>query len=1333
MSLTTLGSEPQPTLAWTFESSNVDYVTNLSPSSQVSPGPAQLQGSAALVTTVAGVSNTAVYFPGTSGSYMGLGSSTPTNFDINSSNCFIETWVYLNTIASLQYIYSRRVAYNSTDEIGILFEGGGTNKFDFFIRTNSGYKDCRTSLTYTTTGVWYHIAASYDKDNNTAYIFVNGTISNSLLLSATPTYTSGYQTIIGHGWNPGNMYIRDLRVVQGGVVPTTSFTPGAAPFSYASPGYVAGMGTTVFTLLGQFVTYVPGKFGNGVQFLQGDSTGATARSYIAYNYTTGNNFTTCFWVNFASFNSANISTVLYLQTNYTSGTNGVILFCAQTNGGYMQVFGNGPLSSAINSSVLLAVNTWYHCAFSVNSSGTCTLYVNGVGTSGAIASSSLTSFQVGARSSLWGMNGLVDDLRIYNTALTAAQVQSIYTQGGAPASSFRVAPQPRLAWDFNGTVAPYIGTATGTVTGTVNYGTGRYGQSIIIKNDVTVNSTSNLVTWNPSFSVNPWTGQTICSWVKFIDLPNATNGSALFGFGDQAYGGLRMVVLPTSLYGNFYDSATTQIRTTSSYTYTISTGVWYHYSMTSFNGVTTIYFNGVPVGYGTFTTNSAMASTTIIGTASGIRPTSAEYDDLRIYDTAMSATQVQSIYRAQGMPSRGVQVKTQVPVASMIGQTFTPPNTAFSLPDTSTPGQITLTIAANNKTNQGQVFLTPSITGVSFSVIYRSNSDGGSPACLISAEGDCFQVGTAFGITQLSARKFLAGTGYTHATSSITSSGVIYYVTCVLQTNGHVFLYINGTLTASGTTDTVQLPNKMYSVLLGQSRFGSSCDITIWDFFVVNATLSASQVSSIYQNQLTNINYNPGNTINWVPTRATGTPLFSQLSASATSSAVGAFSLRAVNGTTAKAVQVRPVAAFPPVVMTSVAIGTGNQFTQTLTGYPFGGTGSYASNSSSTLSSNYSWRAFDGSDSLLRWVSASTYIVNTPYSGTASTTVGGTVYPGEWLQIQLPQAIVLSSYSIYPQSTNIPSIWNVFASNDGTTWTVVDQRGTAPTLGQFNNYTISGGPAAYSYYRIGCYQISLNTSFAIGELKLYGSNASWQTDFYADRLGNLLTAPVTGQTLANWLGGATGYVTTWYDQSGRGNHATQATAASQPIIQRATKGPGYMCLYSGTQGLTFGAYNLLNNTNYTTCGVVRRTAVPAGTNYYLSGNGGVNAQDQKFHSGYRTSTQLTLAHYSDDKNLSVPAFLTSTTEPTAYNYLMVGTGLSGRLYSYSSGTLYSDTRTYIGYLNQAIGSSFSIGGGFGNFTGEIYEILVFTQSLYDLDGTTSINKIYQNQLAYTGT
>ena len=54
-------------------------------------------------------------------------------------------------------------------------------------------------------------------------------------------------------------------------------------------------------------------------------------------------------------------------------------------------------------------------------------------------------------------------------------------------------------------------------------------------------------------------------------------------------------------------------------------------------------------------------------------------------------------------------------------------------------------------------------------------------------------------------------------------------------------------------------------------------------------------------------------------------------------------------------------------------------------------------------------------------------------------------------------------------------------------------------------------------------------------------------DFYADIYGNLSTAAVSGTDITSWLGGATGYITTWYDQSFNGNHMT-AIVANRPKI-----------------------------------------------------------------------------------------------------------------------------------------------------------------------------------------
>jgi len=82
----------------------------------------------------------------------------------------------------------------------------------------------------------------------------------------------------------------------------------------------------------------------------------------------------------------------------------------------------------------------------------------------------------------------------------------------------------------------------------------------------------------------------------------------------------------------------------------------------------------------------------------------------------------------------------------------------------------------------------------------------------------------------------------------------------------------------------------------------------------------------------------------------------------------------------------------------------------------------------------------------------------------------------------------------------------------------------------------SGAAAAYSLR-----SLSASTTNVV---KVRRSGDDAELDFTADE--------VSDGTLADWVvaGGGTedGFVVTWYDQSGNGNNATQATAASQPKI-----------------------------------------------------------------------------------------------------------------------------------------------------------------------------------------
>lgn len=118
--------------------------------------------------------------------------------------------------------------------------------------------------------------------------------------------------------------------------------------------------------------------------------------------------------------------------------------------------------------------------------------------------------------------------------------------------------------------------------------------------------------------------------------------------------------------------------------------------------------------------------------------------------------------------------------------------------------------------------------------------------------------------------------------------------------------------------------------------------------------------------------------------------------------------------------------------------------------------------------------------------------------------------------------------------------------------------------------TLTGNPifSQLSIAPVGAFSLRAVNRVNAKAVRVRNGTTSATQDFYADRLGNLLTAPVTGTDLATWLGGATGFVATWYDQSGAGNNFIQATAASQPQI---VLNSGKWALFFNRDNLTAGA------------------------------------------------------------------------------------------------------------------------------------------------------------------
>lgn len=99
-----------------------------------------------------------------------------------------------------------------------------------------------------------------------------------------------------------------------------------------------------------------------------------------------------------------------------------------------------------------------------------------------------------------------------------------------------------------------------------------------------------------------------------------------------------------------------------------------------------------------------------------------------------------------------------------------------------------------------------------------------------------------------------------------------------------------------------------------------------------------------------------------------------------------------------------------------------------------------------------------------------------------------------------------------------------------------------PSISQLSNAGKSSMLAIFATY--------LTTSSYSGPIfNIRRSSDNVNTTFYADSIGNLGTLPgAAGTPFTSWIGLDVAYITVWYDQSGRKNHAKQSNTKLQPTF-----------------------------------------------------------------------------------------------------------------------------------------------------------------------------------------
>jgi hypothetical protein len=171
----------------------------------------------------------------------------------------------------------------------------------------------------------------------------------------------------------------------------------------------------------------------------------------------------------------------------------------------------------------------------------------------------------------------------------------------------------------------------------------------------------------------------------------------------------------------------------------------------------------------------------------------------------------------------------------------------------------------------------------------------------------------------------------------------------------------------------------------------------------------------------------------------------------------------------------RTTRAYPPAPMSSYLLDTTGNTAVTY------GQGKYVASASTEFNTTLfmCWQAFDKNTGGVQWASATpVYSSSSPYGYTGSVTTVDTLgnsYAGEWLQIQMPVSIILTSYTFTfagPSNNQNPSKWSILGSRDGFNWNLVNtQSGTGVFSFATTTFTTSV-TQSYNYYRAVFNQIS---------------------------------------------------------------------------------------------------------------------------------------------------------------------------------------------------------------------------------------------------------------------
>ena len=521
-----------------------------------------------------------------------------------------------------------------------------------YIEGTEGAVEVTSPTTIVTENTWYHVCVTIDSSYN-SILYINGinegTVVSSELSSVAYIFMGGN----GNGTESFTGYIDELnvynRAISNSEVTTlyelgTVFNDLIAQYTFDAP--ISNLYTpTVTTVIGNVSVTGSIKNNSGV-FNNNNNIGSTATNYLIITNKINLPISIAFW--FYPLDVANIQTIVSLG-NKTNSSNSIEI---NLQSGNLSI---NVEDNIITSNIIILPNRWYSIFTNLNDS-TIDLYVNGQKKSNIIpiTSSFLTyadQFVIGCNNNRFinGFSGYLDEFYVFNnfnpinpnifySNITIADNtgETIYLPFDVPIETNNLANTIVTNYNVVGSLP-----VSSAIVGNSAFFINTPGEGYSPNNYITVSNTQNIpITTSCWFNTsNISNKQTILTFTE----PTYSNSNVSLKIELLNNGTNNYLAIGAALPNQWIE-----INSANSY---ISSNVWYHVVATidtSYN--LKGYLNGVQFGTitGTGTGSFNQNSLILLGGFVGLRGFNGYIDEFIVYNRAINATEVSSLYNIRG-------------------------------------------------------------------------------------------------------------------------------------------------------------------------------------------------------------------------------------------------------------------------------------------------------------------------------------------------------------------------------------------------------------------------------------------------------------------------------------------------------------------------------------------------------------------------------------------------------------------------------------------------------------------------------------------------------------